>query len=343
VDRFADWLRGPKHPVALDGLAAMDADVQGALDWALRPSSPSARITAGVQLVDQMTRYWYRFSSSVVARRWQELALSRLDALPGEPSAIDSEGTVTLLHQLAISMLQHGETAESIAVIERSLAMAERLGRTDLQSRALVDLGIALEQLCRAEEAIEVFGRATTLARESGDERFVALSEANTALAYFDLGQYDEAISRGWRSLEQRTGAGDRWAACIDRLNLLAALLLGEGAPTAYRWFVEWTPEIMSLRDSQLAVNLVEVGAGIAAAAGEPERAARLAGCADARRSALTMRRTPEDDQQLGRFLEPAEVALGPSEFAAARREGSVLTVAEALDLVTSLRVVPAG
>jgi hypothetical protein len=171
----------------------------------------------------------------------------------------------------------------------------------------------------------------------------VALSEANTALAYFDLGRYDEAIARGWRSLEQRTSAGDRWAACIDRLNLLAALLLGEGPSSAYRWFVEWTPEILALRDAQLAVNLVEVGAGIAAAVGSAERAARLAGCADARRSALTMRRTAEDDQQLGRFLEPALAALGAASFAAARAEGASLSVADALELVTSLRVVPAG
>ena len=346
VDRLVEWLRGPKHPVALDGLAAVDADAQGALDWALRPTvdpSDAERIQAGVKLVVQMSRYWYRFASSVVARGWQELALSRLDGLPGEPFAIDSEATVTLLHQLAISMLQHGETADSITVIERSLAIAERLGRVDLQSRALVDLGIALEQLCRPEEAIEVFGRASALARESGDERFVALSEANTALAYFDLGQYGEAITRGWRSLEQRMGAGDRWAACIDRLNLLAALLLGEGPATAYRWFVEWAPEILSLRDSQLAVNLVEVGAGIAAAAGSPERAAQLAGCADARRMALTMRRTPEDHQQLDRFLEPARAALGAQDFDAARRGGTSLSVAESLDLVTSLPLFAAG
>jgi hypothetical protein len=106
---------------------------------------------------------------------------------------------------------------------------------------------------------------------------------------------------------------------------------------------VEWTPEILSLRDSQLAVNLVEVGAGIAAAAGSPERAAELAGCADARRMALTMRRTPEDHQQLDRFLEPARAALGSPDFDAARRGGTSLSVAESLDLVTSLPLFAAG
>lgn len=103
---------------------------------------------------------------------------------------------------------------------------------------------------------------------------------------------------------------------------------------------MEWTPEVLSLRDAQLAVNLVEVAAGIAAAAGSPERAAQLAGCADARCAALTMWRTPQDHQQLGRFLEPAVMALGESAFAAARREGGALAVAQALDRVTSLRVV---
>ena len=40
-----------------------------------------------------------------------------------------------------------------------------------------------------------------------------------------------------------------------------------------------------------------------------------MAGCADARRVALTMRRTPEDHMQLGRFLEPAVTALGADGF----------------------------
>jgi tetratricopeptide (TPR) repeat protein len=238
-------------------------------------------------------------------------------------------------------MLQHGETQASLDVVERSLAMTQRLGRRDLQARALIDLGIAQEQLCRSAEAIETLSRAATLARAAGDEWNEALAEANTALAYFDLGEYDEAIARGWRSLENRASRGDRWAACIDRINLLSALLLGEGPASAYRWFVEWTPEVLSLRDSQLAVNLVEVGAGIAAAAGEAERAARIAGCADARRGALTMRRTPEDHLQLDRYLEPARAALGKAAFEAARRSGSALSVTEALELVRSTR--PAG
>jgi predicted ATPase/class 3 adenylate cyclase len=347
VTRLVNQLRGPLHPVALDGLAAVDADVRSALDWALTPT-PEAdhpeRVRAGVDLVDEMTRYWYRFASSVVARRWQERALGELDALVDVgQSGIDSEATVTLLHGLSISMLQHADTEASIAVAERSRAMAQRLGRQDLEARALVDLGIAHQQLCRAQASIDLYGRAEILARDAGQTRFEALAQANTALAYFDLGRYDEAIERGWRSLESRAGFGDRWAACVDRINLLAALLLGEGPGVAHRWFVEWTPEVMALRDSQLAVNLLEVAAGIAAAAGQPERAARVAGCADARRAALTMRRTPEDHLQLDRFLEPARGALGEAGFEAARRAGSSLSVGESLDLVTSLPLFATG
>jgi tetratricopeptide (TPR) repeat protein len=297
-------------------------------------------VRAGVDLVNEMTRYWYRFGSTVVARRWQERALAALEGLPGGSGEVDSEATVTLLHGLAISMLQHADTELSIRVVERSLSMAERLGRRDLQARALVDLGIGHEQMCRPAEAVELFDRAAVLAREAGEARFEALAEANTALAYFDMGRYAEAIELGWRSLANRTGLGDRWAACVDRINLLGALLMGEGPDVAQSWFVEWTPEVLALRDSLLAVNLLEVGAGIAAATGEFDRAARVAGCTDARRAALMMRRTPEDEQQLALFLEPARSALGDAGLAAARRDGSSLAVAEALDLVTSLPLV---
>jgi len=55
------------------------------------------------------------------------------------------------------------------------------------------------------------------------------------------------------------------------------------------------------------------------------------------------MRRTPEDRLQLDRFLEPARVALGEAGFDAARRGGSSLSVAESLDLVTSLPLFATG
>ena len=55
------------------------------------------------------------------------------------------------------------------------------------------------------------------------------------------------------------------------------------------------------------------------------------------------MRRTPEDHLQLNRFLEPARTTLGEAGFEAARRSGSSLSVAESLDLVTSLPLFAAG
>ena len=99
---------------------------------------------------------------------------------------------------------------------------------------------------------------------------------------------------------------------------------------------------MLALRDSLLAVNLLEVGAGIAAAAGEAERAARVAGCADARRAALTMRRTPEDHMQLALFLAPARVRPRCGRTGRPPAAGGAgLAVAEALDLVTSLSTSP--
>jgi hypothetical protein len=66
-----------------------------------------------------------------------------------------------------------------------------------------------------------------------------------------------------------------------------------------------------------------------------------MAGCADARRVAPAMRRTPEDHMQLGRFLEPAVTALGAVGFDVACRGGAGLSVVEALELVTSLSTAP--
>ncbi|MEP6651569.1 MAG: hypothetical protein ABJA74_16890, partial [Lapillicoccus sp.] len=102
------------------------------------------------------------------------------------------------------------------------------------------------------------------------------------------------------------------------------------------RLLIQWIPEIVALRDRHLEVNLVELGAGLAAATGDASLAARLAGCADGLRDAVPMRRTVQDDRLLSRFLAPALSATDPSAWRAARAGGVGMPVAEAVRLITT-------
>ena len=216
------------HPVALDGLAALDADARGAAEWALdgrrrwqgwrrrdrrrgrRARRQSARRRRPGERDDAVlvpVRQHGRWPGDGRSARWL-----RSRRLPDGSGEVDSEATVhapARAGDLDAAARRHRD----VDLGRRALAgRAERLGRRDLQARALVDLGISQEQMCRPAEASSCSiaprcsrGRRARL----GSRRWPRPTRRS---AYFDIGAIAEAIELGWRSLANRAGLGDRWA-----------------------------------------------------------------------------------------------------------------------------------
>ena len=344
ADRATSQMRGPLHPVALDTIALIEADVRGALDWSLRPAADPSdpveldRVQAGLELMAIAIRYWYRFGSTVEARQWQERGLSIIDAEEAEGSrAGQDEARCTLLHGLGVSTLQHGEAQHAVELFERSLRMSRAIGRQDLEARALNDLAIAARQQGDYERSMELFEQCRDIARAGQSLTFEATALGNMVVVLNDLGRYAEAADMALASIEVNLRNNDHWAIAVDRLNYVAAILRTDGPAAALARYDEWADEVASFRDKELALDLCEVGAAIAAGLDHPELAARLVASADAQRAAIPMPRSPAEQAMVDGYLDPARTALSDAAWAAAYRSGAALSVEEAVALVRAI------
>jgi hypothetical protein len=81
--------------------------------------------------------------------------------------------------------------------------------------------------------------------------------------------------------------------------------------------------------------SVMEVGAGVAAHLGEPQRAARLVGAAEALRERAAIPPTAYDAALLVRLLAPARATAAPADWDAEVAAGRALTAEKGMDLLT--------
>lgn len=332
--RAVQRLRGPLHTRALDELAGMEDDIRAALDFALRPAVDDAdreRITLGNQLlVDVSTRYWYSFGSVAEARAWQErgLQLARED----EPAAM-----FWLLHGLGKSLLQDGEIEAAASRFDRALHLARRIADGALESRALNDLAIVRRAAGSATAARDLLEQAFAAAQAAGHVTYQARSLGNLAVVLVDAGDYTGAADALRRAMEVNAAAGNNFDLAVDRLNYTATVLRAEGPVAALVRYREWAHSILDFRENQLSVDVVEVGAAIAAGLGAAVTAARLLGAADALRALHRMPRSPQEKELTTAWLAAARAALPEQQWDEAYRAGEALAPAAAAAEVAAL------
>ena len=111
----------------------------------------------------------------------------------------------------------------------------------------------------------------------------------------------------------------------------LAALLEGD-TKRSRDLFAESLPHVFEARDKRALEVCFHGLAGLAAAVGEAERAARLWGVAEGLRESLGDDPGPSQRAVQGRYLAAAQAALG-ARFASLEAEGRALTLEDAVAL----------
>jgi predicted ATPase/class 3 adenylate cyclase len=332
IDEAIPLLRGNLHTVGLDRLGALDDDVRAALRFALdtTPNDPN-RTTIGLQLlITVTTKYWYLFGSVTEARMWQERALvSSGDA--------DSEAKVGLLYGLGISVLQQGLLPESIELMTRSLEMARRLGQLDSQARALNVLAVARRQGGEFTASMELLRASIEICRQTGNADIESKALGNLVVVYHDLGEFEQAARAAEDSIRVNTARGDDWAVAIDRVNYISAVLKLDGGAAAAARYREWIPTMLTFAETELFIDVIEVGGAIAAQLDQAALAAQLLAAADTRRSTMGMPRTIAEAARVDEWVRASSDALSVSEWQATYDSGTTITPAQAVDLVCSL------
>ncbi|HET6666586.1 MAG TPA: adenylate/guanylate cyclase domain-containing protein [Intrasporangium sp.] len=318
---------GPRQLGALDRFEAVIEDLRAALDWTLSPTAPRERFELGLELLQPMDTYWYRFGYVQEGRGWSDRAMALLDK--GRHS--DSPQIVDALHGHGVLALQQNDIDAGTQVLERALAMAHRLGDVSRESRESNSLGIGRREQGDVEAARQLIERSIELARRIGDSQREATGLTNIVPIHIDRGDYAAATQAALRGIEADEARQDPWGVAINQTNLVTAVLHAEGPQPALRMLLDTAPSTIALGDLELSICVVENFASVWAVLGDGPRAAALMGAADRHREAAGIPRTAADRAILDRFVSSARSEAHNDEWDRAYAAGRNLTIEAAV------------
>jgi predicted ATPase/class 3 adenylate cyclase/Tfp pilus assembly protein PilF len=334
AERARDQFDGPAQLTALDRLEADHDNLRAALAWSLEtPAAGGAgqgeRAVVGLRLVQALTLFWYQRGHITEGRRWLQRALDLASADGGAPLA-------RVAHGLGVLMDTQGEPDAARRLFERSLAIWRELGDRDQQANELNSLGIVHHHLGDLEVARSVLAESIAIAREIGNP--VRLASALTNLGQLEsaAGHFDRAAQALQQALALDTEEGDLLGVALDQQSL-ALVSLRAGRPGEARDLLSGTfGYLASSGNTSLLANVLELSAAITAALGNPLRAARLFGAAEAIRQQSGMPRSDLDSARMERYLAPARATVTAQTWAAELAAGRTLTQQEAVTLLLS-------
>jgi predicted ATPase/class 3 adenylate cyclase len=322
-------MSGARQMEALDRLSGIEEDIRSALDWCLRPVSEvgEERTSFGLDLVRQLTFYWYHLGYAAEGRGW----LSR--ALEVAGAAEDGE-TVDTLHGLALLQLQQGDVTPAADGFGRALELSRRLGDSGREARELNSLGVALRARGDIAEARQLIEQSAAISRTIGNKRRESTAVSNIAMLLVDSQEWSDALRASREAVALSATLDDAWGLVADEFNLTMSLLHVEGAAAAYAHLAELTPRALTLDDAELTVEIVEMFAVVVLELGHPTLSARLLAAADSHRAAVVIPRTAPDQALLDRTFEAARTN---PEWKPAYDEGSTLDIPEAVGQALSV------
>ena len=174
-------------------------------------------------------------SSSDVATSWFSVERPTLVAMARELSREpDYQRTaVELGLPLCAVLEQFRFLDDQVTVAAIWASTAERLNDTEAEILALNNLGGALRNVRRFDEAIEVHGRARANYRLRGDRRGEGVAMTNMANVLQDLGRFDEAMALYKDDVVICDEIGDELSAAATLGNLGGVLIKAERAAEA--------------------------------------------------------------------------------------------------------------
>jgi non-specific serine/threonine protein kinase len=306
-------------------LEAEHDNVRAALAWSHEHDAEQClRLALGV--------HQFRLLHGYVAetRRWLESALALGDATPAHLRARALEGAG------AAARIQ-GDPDAARRFLERGVSVARQTGSLRQLATLTCDLGAIAILEGDPAAARAHLEESLGFARETGYDVLVAVSLNS-------LGEVSR-IERDWaaarRCLEEAAALcrkeGVEQTLSIVLCNLGAVLLEGADLDAARACYDEALATAHALGSKEFISLAVDGLGAVAAGRGEPERAARLAGAAEALLDETGAKLEPLDRDFRDRYRAAARERLGEARFEALLAEG------RSMSLETSMRVAVDG
>jgi predicted ATPase len=363
AERAEPFLKGAEQEAWLQRLEDDHDNLRESLDWLLTRSEAelAGRLAAALWL------FWYMHGHVSEARRWLRRALEAGSVEPSETRAklLDAAGylaseqsddeAIGLLEASLACAKEVGATSTAAiaashlggvrawtatggADLDAALAAGGEAVRFARQAEddfalavALNNLGVTHQLLGDTEQATAYYEESLELRRRVGDLSRVALSLANLAGIALGAGDASRAAAFFSEAAEIASAIGDKRHICVA---------FGGLALVAYRerrWEDADAHARASLRlaielgDKLAIVEAIFCLAGIAAATGDPARAARLAAAAELHHAPLAPEGMPLDDE-VRASIESARAAADPGIWQEAWAAGSAMSLDEAGD-----------
>jgi predicted ATPase/class 3 adenylate cyclase len=278
-----------------------------------------------LQMATAMKQYFHRRGLLALGHGLMTDALAH----PGA-QARDAERSRALFAdgQLCMAMGQHDKARSQL---EESLAIAREIDDRQRIAAVMQPLGLTLSALGDLAGARECYDSAIELALQIGNRRETAAALNNRAQLHQLEGELDQArpllgqVLAIMREIEDHENIG------IALLNLAMVDIETGHLDRACNEVAEALDIAERTRSLAVGQSVVEIAAGLAAAAGDAATTAKLFGAAEGQNARTGMRRSAADEAFLAPRVARAREALGSAGFDGCMRESATLSLADAL------------
>jgi predicted ATPase/Tfp pilus assembly protein PilF len=314
-------LIGPQQAVWLERLEQEHDNLRGALQWAIEHDPET-----GLRLAGALHWFWIVRGHLTEGRRWTGQALKTGDSVSGPARA------KTLYGAGALAWRQ-GDLESARTFLEEGLRISRESG--DKRQVALICNGIGIVNMRQGDyqAARPFWEECLRISKEVGDKNLTARALNNLGEAARSDGDYDTARSLYEESLKGHKQAGDRQLTGVTCVNLGAVAYHQGDYEAARSYYRESLVIAQELGENRGIAFAVDGFAALDVKQREPERAARLAGAAEALHEAIGFELEPADRAFHDHYLAEARTALGEPAFAAALKQGRVMGTKEAIAL----------
>jgi adenylate cyclase len=242
----------------------------------------------------------------------------------------DQAGTAQVLHFQGTVAAHQGELDASQLLYEQALAIRRAQDDKAQAANLLSNLGILARIQAQYDQARRLNEEALSLRKEVGDKWAIAVSLNNLGNVATNQGWFEEARRLHEEGLALRREVGDMWVVA-NSLNNLGNLARDQGdIPEAADRYRESLKIVSEYNDRWAMAYLLEDMGCLACLQGQPERALRLVGAAEALRQAIGSPRTDAEQHKLDSLLENARVTLGEPAASQRLEEGRKLNYEQA-------------
>jgi predicted ATPase/DNA-binding SARP family transcriptional activator/DNA-binding CsgD family transcriptional regulator len=306
-------------------------NLRGAISWSLKPGREdreSAQLR--LRLAAALWRFW-EVQDFEEGKRWLQATLERD---PGGFPVVRAKA----LAELGWILLFQRDYVRAIAALEEAIALYKELGDESGTAFALGNLGYAVLHGGYRERLPSFVQEAEVLMQGDLDGHARALLRTTVASAAFEEDDLESAVAQLEENVALCRELGDLRNTSISLFNLSMAELKRDDLDRGATLLEEGARIGRDLGDRLAGVYYVWGLGKVAALQGEPKRAARLWGAAEALREYMGMSLSQFDLAHSGyeRDLANARSSLDESTWVAAWSEGQAMSPEQAIEYALS-------